>query len=565
LDVDDRNGEGPETITVLGVLPGTYRYYVHDYSNRDNAETTALARSDAEVKVYHGGQTYRFRAGHDMVGNIWNVCTLEVTKTGAALVEKVNTFEARKSESLGLYEKRTMGDRDTWIGEIGGSRISEASVRDGLEWLARHQADDGSWGNYCLGQKRPQAKCEPDAPCTGPGDRHEMAQTGLAILAFQAGGHYYFNENVYSDRVRRALDWMVANQGSDGALVTPGLKPYAEMNYQSPFHRYYMYEHGIAAFALAEACAVAVAMGHPESDRYRDAAERAVRFIEGMQHNDGGWRYTPRMEKPGDTSVTGWQVLALKSAREAGIPVSYECIDKIREYFESRKTGENGRTGYYDRHPHTEATTGVGMFARQFLLGEPDAQLVRDAAVFLADYADRQWGGLEPDARKSKNFEPDFYLWYNCTLAMFQAGGEPWQRWNRVVRDTVIDLQRHDGCCRGSWDPNSKWGKRGGRIYSTALAVLTLEVYYRYASHDEAADAFTQEMTSRDPDGGPVGDTGGMTLEVTGRNEPQAGQPESQEGVPSPTGDSNIELNVRGEDQRRLEPQPAGPLTPPGR
>jgi hypothetical protein len=254
-----------------------------------------------------------------------------------------------------------------------------------------------------------------------------------------------------------------------------------------------MYEHGIATFALAEACAVAAAMGRAPDERYIEAARKAVDFIEKMQYRDGGWRYWDDPGRAGDTSVTGWQVLALKTAKEAGIPVSEECVAGIRKFFASRETGKDGQTGYDTRHPVTQATTGVGMLAQQFLLGQPNGPLVRDAAEFLADYAEKHWSD-----REAQGQHRDFYLWYNCTLAMFQAGGEPWERWNPPVRDTIIRLQRHDGCARGSWDPSSKWGSPGGRIYTTALAALTLEVYYRYASHEEAEDAFGATVSAID-------------------------------------------------------------------
>ena len=487
LDVDDQNGEGPETITVLGVLPGTYRYFVHDYTHRDDPQTTTLARSGGEVKVYQGGQTYRFRAGHDRAGNVWNVCNIEVTPDGA-VVEKIDTYEGTKAQAMGLYAKRTMAGRERWIGEYGGSAVSEKAVNDGLAWLARHQDDDGSWSNRCLGSESPDSKCEQGAECTGPGKTYEMAHTGLALLAFQAGGHYDFNENTYSDEVRAGLDWMVEHQRPDGGLV--GSAPPGR---RARFHKHYMYEHGIAAFALTEACAVAAAMGQPPNERYVDAARRAVDFIHQMQHDDGGWRYTDDLARRSDTSVAGWQVLALKTAKEAGIPVSEECVAGIRRFFAARATGQNGRTGYDSRHPATEATTGVGMLAQQFLLGQPDGPLVRDAADFLADYAENHWSDREASGQHR-----DFYLWYNCTLAMFQAGGEPWERWNPPVRDTIIRLQRHDGCARGSWDPSSRWGSAGGRIYTTALAALTLQVYYRYASHEEAEDAFGATVTAID-------------------------------------------------------------------
>jgi uncharacterized protein YfaP (DUF2135 family) len=95
LDVDAREGLGPETITVLGVLPGRYHYFVHNYSGRDNLTGTELAQSGAEVKVYQGGQTYRFRPNGRSPGTIWHVCDIEVTDKGA-IVHKLDTYESKK-------------------------------------------------------------------------------------------------------------------------------------------------------------------------------------------------------------------------------------------------------------------------------------------------------------------------------------------------------------------------------------------------------------------------------------------------------------------------------------
>lgn len=95
LDVDDRDGAGPETITVLGVLPGKYRYFVHDYSNSSDMNNTALARSGAQVKVYQGGQTYRFHVDGQSKGNLWNVCEIDVTGAGA-VVTRVDEYESKQ-------------------------------------------------------------------------------------------------------------------------------------------------------------------------------------------------------------------------------------------------------------------------------------------------------------------------------------------------------------------------------------------------------------------------------------------------------------------------------------
>ena len=504
LEADEDFDGGPETISVLGVLPGTYRYFVHDYTNREKPQSTSLARSGAEVVVQQGGQTYRFRAGHDRPGNVWNVCTIEVTP-GGAVVKKVDSYEGTKAEALGLYAKRTRSDRSRWISRYGGSRGSEDAVAAGLDWLARHQAADGSWSNYCLGDEDPRSRCEKDGPpCTLAGDKYEMAQTGLALLAFQAGGHYYFNKNTYSAAVRKGLDWMISRQQPDGALVSATPLPTGvelPSGGHSRYHRSYMYDHGIATFALAEACAVAADQNQEPDNRYMEAARRAVRFIESQQHTDGSWRYNDNFDEPGDSSVAGWQVLALKSAKEAGIPPTRKCVAKIRGFFHRLETGENGRT-WYQRLPRpvpplieTEATTGIGMLVRQFLLDEADAPMVREAAAYLARYAEEKWGDHVAEVAEVAE-ERDFYLWYNCTLAMYQVGGRHWARWNAAIRDTILPLQRIDGCARGSWDPISKWGKTGGRIYSTALAVLTLEVYYRYAGRDETLDWFEINATA---------------------------------------------------------------------
>jgi hypothetical protein len=367
-----------------------------------------------------------------------------------------------------LYSKKQ------WIGGFGGNEASEAAVRLGLDWLARHQADDGHWGPDCL-HLAPAGCCRGPEPCPGGGSEHRIAQTGLAILAFQAAGHYDFNGNEYSARVRRGLDWLLVNQRADGRLVDP----------QQGERSCTLYEHGIAAFALADACEMANSSGEEPADRYRQAAQRAVQFIEYAQHNDGGWRYTDERELASDTSVSGWQVLAMKAAKRAGIvEVGQPCVAAVEAFFKRCEIGASGRTGYMPGQVLSDATTGVGMLVHEFILEQPDSPLVRSGAKYLADVAEHSWKGQVLHQRRFAAHSGDFYTWYNCTLAMFQAGGEPWKRWNDVLRDHLVALQYREpeSCANGSWDPDGRWSPQGGRVYSTALAVLTLEVYYRYKS-----------------------------------------------------------------------------------
>ncbi|MFO0901518.1 MAG: carboxypeptidase-like regulatory domain-containing protein [Pirellulales bacterium] len=474
LDIDDRDGEGPETITVLGVQPGRYSYFVHDADVPNSAgdgvdAKKSLAESQVEVKVYQGGQTYRFRPQRPGPGNLWRVCDLVVDADGRARVESLDRLEFTTQEQEGLYAKRTQANREEWIVNYGGNKQSERAVAAGLDWLARHQAEDGHWGHDCL-DAHAGSRCAEGTPCRGAGQEHPVAQTGLAILAFQAGGHYYNNRNTYSEHVERGLRWLAAQQLADGALCTAkhGKSGHA-----------FMYEHGIAAFALNEANAIDVANGRAGNGEFREAAERALRYLERIQHKDGGWRYTENVAEGSDMSVTGWQVLAIKSGKEARLSVSPECIAGVEKFLGLCRVGRTGRTAYTaGGHPYTEATTGVGMLIDQLLLENPESELVRLGAEYLAKVSESS-----AEVMASGRGAVDYYFLYNATLAMYQHGEEPWKRWNDQVRERLISLQvQGEACDRGSWPPQSRWCGQGGRVYSTALGVLTLEVYYRYQS-----------------------------------------------------------------------------------
>ena len=95
LDVDDTDGDGPETITILGVLPGKYTYFVHDYTNAASKHNRALGQSHAQVKLYQGGQTYRFSVAPQAVGTLWHVCDIEVEKSGNVKVVKVDEYTSK--------------------------------------------------------------------------------------------------------------------------------------------------------------------------------------------------------------------------------------------------------------------------------------------------------------------------------------------------------------------------------------------------------------------------------------------------------------------------------------
>jgi hypothetical protein len=208
--------------------------------------------------------------------------------------------------------------------------------------------------------------------------------------------------------------------------------------------------------------------------RLRSALQSAVTFTISQQDPaSGGWRY--KLGQEGDVSMFGWQLMSLKSAEIAGIAINPIVRDRMIRFLNSVRQGEHGGLFGYRRavqidgrnsEPVTPTMTAEALFCGQMLGYPRDSLSGRESVQYLMQQLPRM-------------SELNMYYWYYGTLAMYQYGGTPWERWNQSVRDLLIDLQRRDGQYAGSWDPNDPWGPYGGRLYSTAISTLTLEVYYR--------------------------------------------------------------------------------------
>ena len=169
-------------------------------------------------------------------------------------------------------------------------------------------------------------------------------------------------------------------------------------------------------------------------------------------------------------------MLALKNALAAGVKIPPDSLKRLAEFIYGCQMDDQMRTGYFQPTEQvSEATTGVGMLLHQILLNTPlAARNPGEPVPYLAGFAEQNWS-------PNQLGRDDYYVWYSCTLPMFQSGGAPGERWNTVVRTRLVSLRGKDGCGQGSWTPINKYDVVGGRIYSTVLAVLTLEVYYRFA------------------------------------------------------------------------------------
>ena len=202
-----------------------------------------------------------------------------------------------------------------------------------------------------------------------------------------------------------------------------------------------------------------------------ERVQRAVNFIESAQNREtGGWRYFPGDD--GDTSVFGWQVLALKSAEKAGLKVDPKTYEGARKWLNSVAVGEpGGRFAYRPSPPATPSMTAVGLLCNVLLGVKPDDPTVADGAEFVLENL---------PSKETRNC----YYWYDATQAMHLLRDKRWDRWNRSLRGAVLDTQVKEGCAAGSWDPDKPtkdaWGRQGGRLMVTSLSCLSLEVYYRY-------------------------------------------------------------------------------------
>jgi hypothetical protein len=361
------------------------------------------------------------------------------------------TIGPRPQSAATTYRLRRIERRKDIALRNGGTEQSERAVEAALQFLARAQHPDGYWdADQYGGGAREVRQIDPGKPPGGT--ETDTGITGLSLLAFLGAG-YTHEEGDYADNVSRAVRWLIDQQRDDGYLG--GKATYYDQ----------MYCHGIATYALAEA--LGMQSDPTQYAELREAITRGVWYISQTQNTDGGWRYRVGASLS-DMSMFGWQLMALKSAELAGIPTPSATRNGMIQFLRDRGRGQSGGlAGYKVDTPPTPAMTAEALFCKQ-MYGLRRSSLASQEAV---EYLQRNLPSVT---------QPDEYYWYYGTLAMFQHGGPQWEAWNSTTRDTLIRLQRRGGPNSGSWDPAGPWGSVGGRIYSTAVSAMCLEVYYRF-------------------------------------------------------------------------------------
>jgi hypothetical protein len=373
------------------------------------------------------------------------------------------------------------------VGE-GGSEGTEDAVRAALEWLKRHQGPDGGWKSKGFVEqcKKTCQSTEAARYGDGRGDEHyDVGVTGLAMLAFAGYGHTHrdgiFEE--YVDCLKKAVNWMKKQQVQSNDPTTNG-------RFGGTESEHWIYNHSIATMAMAELLVMS-----NDIITLKDSVTDAVKLCLNAQNDGFGWRYGI---KPGDndTSVTGWMVLALKTAKNARLDIPKEDFDRAfggaLSWFE-RATASNGKAGYQapgdegsrlnkvypDPYPYSKelsCMTAVAVLCRLFAGQKREAPVIRDGVRILMLNTPK-WQEQKGRSLSTINM----YHWYYGSYALFQFGGDPWKKWNEEMKKVLLESQRQGIIDEdGSWDPIDEWGASGGRVYSTAICAMTLEVYYRF-------------------------------------------------------------------------------------
>jgi len=356
------------------------------------------------------------------------------------------------------YENRRGEEKARALKLHGGDQATEAAVARGLAYLASVQQRDGAWG-------RSQARDEKYGQIA-------VGKTGLVLLAFLGAGHTHRSGSEYQAVVQRAVAYLT------------GLQDTASGHFGDAE----AYGHGIATYALAECLAMT---GDPA---LRAHVELAVRTILAQQNTErdprlaGGWNYFYPDGRQYDrwprTAITAWQVMALESARLSGLSVPDEAFAAAERFLVHARDDVAGHwrynhdtTRYYATLP---ASTPAGMFALSLLGADLTGSDFDDLRRFVLERKPNGYRYVDDDQFVRRG-TGNLYFWYYGTLAMFRAGGASWASWNEAMKRTLLPAQAADG----SWQPIDPYARYArddeqDKSYTTALCVLSLEIYYRY-------------------------------------------------------------------------------------
>ncbi len=316
------------------------------------------------------------------------------------------------------------------VDEATQKKVDESIVR-ALDFLASAQLPEGAWRSDSYGE------------CT--------AATSLACMAFMSAGHTP-GEGPFGDMLNKGIRWGRSRQEDNGMLVAK--------RSHGP-----MYSHGISTLMLAEAIGM---VEESEAKLLKRSLERAIKLIlesqayEKDHRHAGGWRYQVD-SRDSDLSATGWQVMALRAAKDVGCDVPAEAIDAAVAYVKNCSTTDKRGFGYQPGSGATPTLTGVGITCLE-VCGDHDSEEARGGAEWL------KTNSLRLDSNYC------YYGIYYTGVGLFKLGGEYAEKSHAHLCEMLLPIQGADG----SWFPEHGSERGVGKCYGTSLAVLGLAIEYRY-------------------------------------------------------------------------------------
>ena len=340
------------------------------------------------------------------------------------------------------FANRTGTAKQQAIANTGGDANTEAAVESALRFLVAAQRPDGAWDPKASGAGVERSPLGLNRG--GAGARAESAITGLALLSLLGAGHTH-QQGDYSDNVYRGLVFLMRQQKPDGSLAGDAAV-YAST-----------YSHGMAALAVCEAAAITADPAAIQT------AARAISHTRRMQHSStGGWRYL--QGDPGDLSQLGWQAMVLDAGYRAKIPIDPRTVNGVTRFLQTVRMGKHGGLASYRPGEKASPTMTAEALATRLLMGQvvpPDE--IAEAERYL----------LQNPPGVGKD---NYYYWYYATVALHQLQNDAWDQWNQALKQRLLATQQSDG----SWSSDTLWGGYGGTIYTTSMATLCLETYYRH-------------------------------------------------------------------------------------
>ncbi len=335
-----------------------------------------------------------------------------------------------------------------------------------LKWLVEHQDADGKWDSDEFTKH-----CDPWDTHEGAGAPvNDLGVTALALLAVLGDGNAA-GAGPYREDVQRAALWLCSQQDTKDGL------------FGERIGHDYIYQHLIATLALSELCAQSNSRG------LRDRLQLALKFITSGRHQTSGWRYEVPSNGKADTSVTGWALLALAAAAEAGLAFDPANLNFGLAWMDSVTDPKSGRVGYMapgerssripGKNDHFsqdagEAMTAITLHCRHLLGQAPSSSpvMLKHAQMLTKNLP--TWNPEE--------FMVDYYYWFHGTYAMHYFGGKLAVAWRKSLLAALLEGQQPEG----SWPPSGAWSMIGGRVYSTALCALMLETPRRHSRIPQA-------------------------------------------------------------------------------